>query len=51
MDRVTSEQVKKFIKYVRGLSFFYAVKGGPEPVDPDIVAVMEWLEGMAEEVE
>ena len=47
-DKPTKEQLKKFVKSVKELAFFKAVKGYEEPADPDLVAVMKWLEEIAD---
>ena len=47
-DKPTKEQLKKFVKSVKELAFFKAVKGYEEDPDPDLVAVMKWLESLSE---
>lgn len=42
----TPEQIKKFIKSVHDMAIMVAVHYGQEPPDPDLIAVMSWLEGL-----
>jgi hypothetical protein len=43
----TKAQIRRFVKYVKSLAFYYAVKQQQDPPDPDLVAVMEWLEDLS----
>lgn len=43
-EKPSKEQIEKFLKHVKSLALFFAIKNREEEPDPDLVRVMQWLE-------
>lgn len=46
-EQPTKAQIEKFVKYVKQMAFFFAIKRHEEPLDEDLVVVMKWLDSFS----